>query len=115
MPIETEKETRQNLIDQQLARAGWGVKSRSVIEEFLVRIAEDDPKWKEQHGFADYALLGRDGKPIAIVEAKRTGRDAIAGKRQAAEYADELKKQFGHEPIIYPCQKQVYFALVQGE
>lgn len=88
---QTETTTRQELIDQQLARAGWGVRSRSVVEEFLVRVAEDDPKWKGQHGFADYALLGRDGKPIAIVEAKRTGRDAIAGKRQAAEYADFFK------------------------
>ncbi len=110
MAIGTEKETRQELIDQQLARAGWGVKSRSVIEEFLVRVAEDDPKWKGQHGFADYALLGRDGKPIAIVEAKRTGRDAIAGKRQAAEYADELKKQFGYDPFIFLANgKQILF------
>lgn len=97
----SEATTRQELIDQQLARAGWGVKSRAVVEEFLVRVGEDNPDYAKQHGFADYALLGRDGKPIAIVEAKRTGRDAIAGKRQAAEYADELKKQFGHDPFIF--------------
>jgi len=72
--IGTEKETRQELIDQQLARAGWGVKSRSVIEEFLVRVAEDDPKWKGQHGFADYALLGRDGKPKAALTCHRINR-----------------------------------------
>ncbi|HEX8961174.1 MAG TPA: hypothetical protein VF775_06350, partial [Geobacteraceae bacterium] len=74
----TETQTRQEIIDQQLAKAGWGLKSRTLVEEFLIRAAEDDPKWHGLHGFADYALLGRDGRPIAIVEAKRTSRDAYA-------------------------------------
>jgi len=97
----SESQTRQELIDQQLAKSGWGVKSRKVVEEFLIRVAEKDPEWDGQRGFADYALLGRDGKPIAIVEAKRTGRDEIAGKRQAADYADQIKSQFGHDPFIF--------------
>lgn len=106
----SESQTRQALIDQQLAKAGWGVKSRSVVEEFLIRVAEDDPKWQGQHGFADYALLGRDGKPIAIVEAKRAGRDSLAGKRQAADYADQIKVQFGHDPFIFLTNgKEIYF------
>lgn len=37
----SESQSRQELIDQQLAKSGWGVKSRKVVEEFLVRVAED--------------------------------------------------------------------------
>jgi type I restriction enzyme R subunit len=107
---QSESKTRQEIIDQQLARSGWGVSSRTVIEEYLVRVAGLDEDYAHQRGFADYALLGRDGRPISIVEAKRSGRDAIAGKRQAAEYADELKKQFGYDPYIFLANgKQILF------
>lgn len=106
----SESTTRQEIIDQQLARAGWGLSSRSMIEEYLVRVSEREEDYAHQRGYADYALLGRDGRPIAIVEAKRSGRDAIAGKRQAAEYADELKKQFGYDPYIFLANgKQILF------
>jgi hypothetical protein len=39
---------------------------------------------------ADYVLLGSDGKPLAVVEAKRSSRDAYVGKRQASDYAGRL-------------------------
>jgi type I restriction enzyme R subunit len=106
----SESQTRQEIIDQQLARAGWGVSSRSMVAEFLVRVSERDEDYAHQRGFADYALLGRDGRPIAIVEAKHSSRDAIEGKRQAAEYSDELKKQFGYDPFVFLANgRQILF------
>lgn len=51
--------------------------------------------------FVDYVLLDSDGVPIALVEAKRTSRDALAGKRQAADYADQIKRRFGVDPFIF--------------
>jgi type I restriction enzyme R subunit len=39
------------------------------------------------HQFADYALLGDDGYPIAVVEAKKTSKDARIGQEQAFQYA----------------------------
>jgi type I restriction enzyme R subunit len=51
--------------------------------------------------FADYVLLGRDNKPLAIVEAKRSSRDALAGKRQAADCADRLLVQHNFDPFIF--------------
>ena len=42
-------------------------------------------------GFVDYVLWGDDGKPLAVVEAKRTRRDARAGQQQAKLYADCLE------------------------
>ena len=49
----------------------------------------------------DYVLWGDDGKPLAVVEAKRTKRDARVGQQQAKLYADCLEKQFGQRPVIF--------------
>ena len=55
----------------------------------------------EGKGFVDYVLWGDDGKPLALVEAKRTTKDARVGQQQAKLYADCLEKQFGQRPIIF--------------
>ncbi|MDB9344568.1 DEAD/DEAH box helicase family protein [Nodularia spumigena CS-586/05] len=52
-------------------------------------------------GFVDYVLWGDDGKPLALVEAKRTRKDPRIGQQQAKLYADCLEKQFGQGPIIF--------------
>jgi type I restriction enzyme R subunit len=79
-----ESYTRQHIIDQQLACAGWSAANRTLIEE--LPLAHNTPKLGEQREsyrtaseYADYALLGRDGAPLAIVEAKRGSRDALGG------------------------------------
>jgi len=35
-------------------------------------------------------LLGRDGKPLAVVEAKRTSKDVALGKEQAKQYCLDI-------------------------
>lgn len=97
----TEQQTRTRLIDQDLARAGWSASRRTLIEEFVLAAQQDSPHLGNTPEFADYALLGADGKPIAIVEAKRSSRDELAGKRQAADYADRIKARFGQDPFIF--------------
>lgn len=92
-----EATTRSQLIDTQLAQAGWSKSRRSLVEEFVVMVKEPDRSLDGQQ-FADYVLLGSDGKPLAVVEAKRTARDELAGKRQAA---DAIKSQFDHDPFIF--------------
>lgn len=97
-----EAQTRQHYIDSQLAQAGWGTDDRSVLEEFELGVREDGaPEYGEKHGFVDYVLLGKDGKPLAVVEAKRTSRDPLVGKRQAADYADQILGKFGIDPFIF--------------
>ena len=56
---------------------------------------------KEGVGFVDYVLWGDDGKPLALVEAKKTSKDPIIGQQQAKLYADCLEAQFGQRPIIF--------------
>lgn len=97
----TEQQTHNRLIDQNLARAGWSASRRTLIEEFVLAAQQDSPHLGNTPEFADYALLGADGTPIAIVEAKRSSRDEIAGKRQASDYADRIKARFGYDPFIF--------------
>lgn len=95
-----EAQTRTEIIDSQLSRSGWSRSRRTLMEEFLLKTAEPEITDKD-YQFADYILLGSDGKPIAVVEAKRSSRDVLAGKRQAADYADAIKNQFGSDPFIF--------------
>jgi len=99
-PTSSEAITRAHLIDAQLAHAGWSKSRRSLIEEFVLTAQESE--WDHSaKQFADYVLLGSDGKPLAVVEAKRTSRDELAGKRQAADYADVIKASIGQDPFIF--------------
>ena len=52
-------------------------------------------------GYVDYVLMGKNGKPVGLVEAKKTTRDANVGQQQAKIYADLLEKQYNQRPIIF--------------
>jgi len=99
----TEAQTRSELIDRQLALAGWDVKDPTqVVEEFDILIALPDgvaePRTPyEGHQFSDYVLLGKDRKPLAVIEAKKTSRDAAIGREQAKQYCYKIQKQLGGE------------------
>lgn len=103
----SEAQTRRDKIDTQLARAGWAVSSRRVLSEFAMQphagLREDPPAYgaKLATEFADYALIDRFGRPLAIVEAKNTERDPHVGERQAADYADAIKAEHGVDPFIF--------------
>jgi type I restriction enzyme R subunit len=92
----SEAETRDNFIDLLLREAGWAL-DQARDREFPV----DGMPNNEGKGFVDYVLWGNDGKPLGLVEAKKTKRDPRVGQRQAELYADCLEKQFGQRPIIF--------------
>ncbi|QXP84723.1 hypothetical protein ABZN20_09825 [Methylococcus sp. ANG] len=77
-----ESVTHADLIDAQLVRAGWSKHRKMLLEEVMLQAAEPEGAYG-QYQFADYVLLGSDGKPLAVVEAKRSSRDELSGKRQA--------------------------------
>ena len=52
-------------------------------------------------GFADYVLFDDNGKPLAVIEAKKTSEDVQKGRTQARIYADGLEKQHGQRPVIF--------------
>jgi len=98
-----EAETRQRLIDKKLLQSGWNVKDPSLVTVELPiergqrdRIKEPGSVYRS-HLFTDYALLGRDARPLAVVEAKKTSKDARVGREQAWNYAGKIRdtmKQF---------------------
>lgn len=99
----SEAQTRFELIDQQLAQSGWNVKDpMQVVEEFDILttlpmgVAEPRTRY-EGHQFSDYVLLGKDGKPLAVIEAKKSSRDAAIGREQAKQYCYNIQKQLGGE------------------
>jgi type I restriction enzyme R subunit len=92
----SEAETRDYFIDLLLKEAGWPL-DKPQDREFHVA---GMPNTKDE-GFVDYVLWGDNGKPLGLVEAKRTKRDARVGQQQAKLYADCLEKQFGQRPIIF--------------
>lgn len=113
----TEAQTRAELIDSQLAQSGWNVKDPTqVIEEFDILtppplgVAEPRTPY-EGHQFSDYVLLGKDRKPLAVVEAKKTSKDAAIGREQAKQYCYNIQKQLGGElPFcFYTNGHEIYF------
>ena len=52
-------------------------------------------------GYADYVLYGDDGRPLAVVEAKRTCVDVAKGRQQAKLYADILEKKNHRRPVVF--------------
>ena len=113
----SEAHTRSELIDQQLAVSGWNVKDpMQVIEEFDILTALPEgvavPRTRyEGHQFSDYVLLGKDRKPLAVIEAKKTSRDAAIGREQAKQYCHNIQKQLGGElPFcFYANGHSIYF------
>ena len=99
----SEAQTRSEFIDLQLALSGWNVKDLTqVVEEFdiLTALPEGvaEPRTRyEGHQFSDYVLLGKDRKPLAVVEAKKSSRDAAIGREQAKQYCHNIQKQLGGE------------------
>lgn len=93
-----EAATRKQLIDLQLAQAGWelGNTDQITLEEKVLY-----QPTTTGDGFADYVLWDDNGKPLAVVEAKKTAVDAEKGRHQAKHYADGLEKMHGQRPVIF--------------
>ncbi len=94
-----ESTTRKLLIDTQLAAAGWDVNNP---EQVGLEIEIHHQPTNSGVGYADYVLWGDDGKPLAVVEAKRSRENMQKGREQARYYAEGLAKQFDcPTPIVF--------------
>lgn len=96
----SEAKTRKLFIDVLLKEAGWDnlVEGRDLEYEVLGMPKSTNPTGI---GYVDYVLWGKDGKPLAIVEAKSTMKAAAAGKQQAVLYADCIEKMHGRRPVVF--------------
>ena len=99
-PVDPDEElTRKIYIDTLLRESGWDPDG-SNVPEYPVK-GMPQANGNNGTGFVDYVLWGDDGKPVAVVEAKRTQRDPQVGQHQAKCYADCLQKEFGQRPVIF--------------
>ena len=80
--------TRKTYIDVDMKEMGW-------------KFSGTDADVQEETGFVDYVLFGKDGLPLALVEAKRTSKDPNTGRRQALLYADCLERRFNRRPMMF--------------
>ena len=92
----SESQTRDFFINVLLKEAGWAL-DQARDREFEVTGMPND----KGVGYVDYVLWGDDGRPLGLVEAKRTRKSAQQGQEQSKRYADCLEKQFGQRPVIY--------------
>lgn len=97
----TEAQTRELIIDVMLREASWNPKAENVEEYEVLDCMPTASGNRTGTGYVDYVLWGNDGKPVALVEAKKTRVSPKDGKRQAELYADCLEKHHGQRPIIY--------------
>lgn len=81
-------------INKLLEEAGWrlldeGTKKANVTLESHIKIEEIGDDYENQKdGYIDYLMLGRDGHPIAVLEAKREKIHPLSAKEQARRYAN---------------------------
>lgn len=84
-----EYSTRKIYIEALLLDAGWTVGGDCIADVEL------------ELGEADYVLNGSDGRPLAIIEARRSCVDIAKGRHQAELCADILEKRHGRRPVIF--------------
>ncbi len=92
----SEYETRKKYIDLELKLAGWDFDT-NISEELKLTGMPNN----KNEGFADYVLFGKNGLPLAVVEAKRTSSDPRVGQNQAKLYADCIENEYHQRPVIY--------------
>jgi len=97
-----EDETRKRIIDLDLRNAGWNIAlDDKSTEDVGKEVKVTDQPTTTGIGYVDYVLWDDDGKPLAVIEAKRTRENIEKGRQQATLYANALEKQYGQRPIIF--------------
>ncbi|MGB9023194.1 MAG: DEAD/DEAH box helicase family protein [Candidatus Bathyarchaeia archaeon] len=112
MAVKTEQQTRKDLINPLLEKAGWRLKDRTKLVEEVdtkqsdfsrrdYRTVDETLKNDADSAYVDYLLLDSTGAPLAIVEAKRTSRDPVVGQQQAEMYADDINRQTNQDLFVF--------------
>jgi type I restriction enzyme R subunit len=77
-----------------------------VIEEYFVAplgggasgpVLSDKSAQFGSREFSDYVLLGKNGRPLAVVEAKQSSKNAELGREQSKQYCQNIQAQLGGE------------------
>ncbi len=96
-----EEQTRKYLVDVMLADAGWDTRTSASNADVVREEPVSYQTTMSGTGYADYVLNDTNGKPLGVVEAKRTSRSPEQGRTQAKCYADGLEAAHGQRPVIF--------------
>ena len=114
--MKSEHHTRREIIDKRLLQAGWNVNDLTQVGmeyDIVVNpdVVAEAPTPYAGHQYSDYVLFGKDGKPLAVIEAKKSAVDANIGKEQAKQYCTNIQAQHGGElPFcFYTNGHDIYF------
>ena len=103
-PYMSEAETRRLYIDLYLKEAGWEILDTENVVlpgKAGIEIEVHGMPNPQGLGYCDYVLYGKDGKPLAIVEVKKTSVSPEKGRHQVDLYAECMKKVYGYKPVMY--------------
>jgi type I restriction enzyme R subunit len=90
-----ESETRYNIIDPLIENEGWNLADRRFVGfEIPVNGYDAAPV----NGITDYCLFRDNGEVMAVIEAKRTKRDARVGKVQLLQYISKIEAKQSFRP-----------------
>ncbi len=85
-----------------LSESGWDIGLHGQdSDEIGQEVEVQHQPTKTGVGYIDYVLWDDDGKPLAVIEAKKTAISADRGRTQAKFYADGLEKEYGRRPLIF--------------
>jgi type I restriction enzyme R subunit len=92
-----ESETRAEYIDPKLAVAGWGtVNGSKILREFHItegKIQTGGKRGKPE--IIDYVIMYK-GRKLAVIEAKRIGKEIGEGVAQAKSAAQKLQTEYAY-------------------
>ncbi len=100
-PYMSEAATRRLYIGLYPKEAGWDVLDiENLVQPAKAGIKIEVQGMPNAHGagYCDYALYGKDGKPLAIIEVKKTSVDPEKGRHL---YGECMKKVCGYKPVLY--------------
>ena len=99
----TEGQTRKALIDVELYEAGYDVDAfKYGVDEEYKLILEDGG-----NGYVDYIIWGEDGKPLAVIEAKKVSKDTSIARHQSKRYTQALKQEFSCDVLTFVTNGRV--------
>jgi len=94
----SEEETRKDLIDPALEKAGWYMLDRTKVGTEIPVDGYDSEPW---NGITDYCLYRENGDVLAVVEAKRTTHDPRLAQAQTEHYITEIEKRQNLRPFAF--------------
>ena len=103
-PYMSEANTRKLYIDLYQREAGWDVLETEGVAlpaKAGVEIEVQGMPNASGIGRCDYVLYGRDGKPLAVVEAKKTSISPEKGRHQVDLYGACFEAVYGYKPVLY--------------